>query len=288
MSPIVVTNSSPAGRIKRVKAASSGATPFFEENFTGGVAKTTNDGSFYWASPSYTAVSPYLGQDRGISSERAYSGTHSMKWTFGPDADPSTGQQNSAWYFTMNRNLTDVWIERQLWVSANFAHRLNSPGTNNNKFMELYRDGAGGGSPNNCILVEQFSLNNVGGDQLSKTKTGATTWDSLNSLNYPFSDIAMIGPTGPLIPGEWNRIRTRFKPASSNSASDGAYYFAINDTVLLNVTNAKIWNRSTSPNWATDCYVNGGYMLGACNSGYTEATTFYMDAFKFYDTNPGW
>ena len=74
----------------------------------------------------------------------------------------------------------------------------------------------------------------------------------------------------------------------TNSATDGIYKQWANDTLVVSITNGPYWNRPSSPNFAVDAYVNGGYFFGVSNSGYTDATTFYMDAFKFYDTDPGW
>ena len=76
-----------------------------------------------------------------MSRERAYSGQFSLKFTFGPDAPGKMSWAEQR--FKFGEYLPAVWVEYMLYVPANFYHRLQADGSENNKFASFWRDDYG-------------------------------------------------------------------------------------------------------------------------------------------------
>jgi hypothetical protein len=277
MSPIVVTNSSPAGRVKRVKAPTpaSGASPFFTETFVGGVTNPAN--GFTWNGGTYTTV----------SSTRAYEGTHSLKFTFTPDVEYEASWAEQR--FNLGRDVNEFAVDYQLYIPSNFTHMDNLPGfAENNKLFQLWRntysDVAGG--------TQQI------GFEYWREADGRSNLRSMARMTSPtpgeklISDIIadedrpiLISDAGPLFKGQWNRIRIASKLSSARGVSDGYLKLWIGDTLFRNYTNFALWNAYTTP---ADAVFRNGYFLGYVNSNVTEVQEWFIDDIKFYDADPGW
>ena len=280
MSPIVVTNSSPSGRLKRVPAAAaSGVTPFFSDSFAGGVVNNAN--GFVWTPNARLSV----------SSEQAYSGTHSMKFTHDATALDTNGHQASfELRFALGRKCPVLAIEYYMFVPSNYYHRVNATVSSNNKFMSLWDNDYGGGSGNYRILFQTWQANVYGGllgDSVLDSAYSGYDQQFISYLDYGDNDHA-IRDAGPMTRNAWSRVRVLVTAASGPDVADGRIAIWLNDTKRHDRTNVKLWTHPSGTGISGAPGLSQGYFLGASNSGYTEATNFYLDEFKFYDTDPGW
>jgi hypothetical protein len=266
MTPIVVTNSSPAGRVKRVKAPTpaAGASPFFEEVFTGGVKNNAN--GFTWYTPT---------QDNGtvtVSADRAYSGTHSLKIAYNTGTvDTYTNPEQG---FGLGRNLGEIWIEFQLWVPSDYAHGTGG-GNHNNKFIRLW----------NTSYTEDV------------IKTGMSTWPQSGfstRSEFQTDRVVVAGPPVQIGPGDsptanlptsaygvWTRVGQDYKRRTSGGADDSRVKLWLDGSLVLDRNGTGALYDSVNAGYAR------GYIFGSSN-GFDTQVTLYADAFKFYDADPAW
>lgn len=273
-----VTDATAAATVT-VEAAGSVA-PFFEESFTGGV--TSNANGFTWSEP--------FGSRVAITSAEAHSGTHCIAVTFGPTAVNSNGEQGGSVEITGNlgRSLTEGWVEYWCKVSANYTHRINTSASNNNKWMYWWRDYYNY-NIDGSLMIASETLPNI----VTNPNGGSVLRDAGNSSTY--SVITDFQPSRPAMFGgdngvagvdEWFRLRHHVRVSSANGVTDGVYQWWVNSTQIKNLTNLDLSNRSSSA--LPDCVLKTVRFLGSCDSGFTDATTIYLDDIKFYDTDPGW
>lgn len=274
MSFMLMTNSNRS--IVQLPTSSSIVTPFFTDDFSSGDLSKTMNG-FTWTDSAYTSV----------STERSRSGTHSLKFGYYPTSTP--GESWAEQRFNLGAYYSQVWVEYYLWVPSNFVHVDQPSGyAENNKFFQLWRDEysdlAGGtqqvgfeywrNSDGTSYLrsMNRSSVPTPGGGQYITDSPGST---------YP----TVIGPTGALIKGQWNRIRIAAKGSSERGVSDGYLKLWINETLVENITGLACWNAFTTP---TDVVFRNGYILGYANAGFTEQTDFFVDDFAVYSSDPQW
>jgi hypothetical protein len=258
---------------RKLKRQASGVEPFFADSFVGGVRNNAN--GFVWGGGTYVTV----------SADRAYTGSHSLKFTFSPDVEYEASWAEQR--FDLGRYVTEFAVDYQLYIPSNFTHNDQVPGfTENNKFFALWRD---------------VYSDVVGGTQAAvfeywREGDGDSNLRSMCRMTNPvpgeqlISDIigdefrpTLISPTGPLFKGQWNRIRIAAKGSSARGVSDGYLKLWIGDTLFRNYTNFAIWNAYTTP---TDVVFRNGYFLGYVNSNVTEVQEWFVDDVKFYDANP--
>lgn len=248
----------------------TGVQPFFSDDFSGGVIHNAN--GFTWG-----------GNAQGkLSTDIAYVGTHSMKFSFGPQ-EPGGG---SHWWseqrFTMGRNLKEIWVEFYLYYpdgtegfSAPYFHKQAAP--SNNKFFRLW-----GGTHS----TEDYGrFNKVG---MSTQNYGST------QIGFEYTREIWgsgIGFGGQLIPwahqvtdylGRWLQIRMHYKHVSAPFAKDAVWQLWVDGVLKIN-------NQNMDQKWDPDIqHWSVGYIMGYDNSGFDQTTHIYLDAFKFYDQDPGW
>lgn len=241
----------------------AGATPFFEEVFTGGVKNNAN--GFTWSA---------VAQSNGtvtVSADRAFSGTHSLKIAYNTTTQGDYTEPTQ--FFSFGRNLTELWLEFYLWLPTGYAH-----GIANNKMLRVW-SGTYGGAENKM----GFS---------TWPKVGAVTQSTIQCDRVVSADPSYgIGPSGapesPIgdvptsIYGTWAQMRlhqrVRTDAGSDNSISEAW----INGNKLFTYTPQAAVLDTVAPYW------DQGYLFGAAN-GFAAQTSVYADAFKFYDANPGW
>jgi hypothetical protein len=258
MSPIVVTNSSPSGRVKRVRGAS--ASPFFEDSFAGGVTNPAN--GFTYTDGTLPVVS--------------FDGRNAMRFRYGPDvltADSSAEQR-----FNMGRQLTELWLEYQLHIPSNFAHRNDPP--SNNKFLSLWP--LNYSTTGETYVVTEFDRNGTDtsyarilglGDMFYADGTVIRDGDAVQNSNFISAARA----------NQWHRIRVRYRIASGVGQTNGIYEGYINDELM--------WRSRTDWQfWSTAGlnYIQRGFLMGYSNSGFAVQTDFHISDVKFYDANPSW
>jgi hypothetical protein len=247
-------------------------TPFFQDNFDAGTRLSAN--GFTWGAS--TAVT--------VSTERAYSGTHALRSNYSAAAVGRDG--NSEQRFNLGRYVSELSIDYMLYVPANFNHRVEAP--DNNKFIMLWRDQYG--SQNGTWQIGWEYTRN--GDTLSNGRFMSSRWDfdwvtdgGAWPSPYPVRSMPMMGTSGPIRAGQWNRVQIHVKAASSRTAEDGQSHLWVNGTLIHSYTKGRFHNFNAA---VTEAQLRNGYFMGWANSGFTEQTTFFIDDVKFYQGNPGW
>lgn len=243
----------------------SSGTPDFEDDFSSGnLSKVTN--GYRWGTP---------GGNVSVANGR-------VELDFGPDANgaDSTAELN----FDFGEDLSEVWVQYDLYVPANYTHRSQS-GVTNNKFFQFNYNG----SAYQALTIE--SVEGGGGYSdlkrflsASQRPNGSNNWPTDESPGTPNATVQdFIGNTGAyaIRTGQWNQIRVHFRSSTDGTIKDGVAEIWANG-VLLRSLPWEYWNI------ATQGKINGGYVMGFSNSGYTQATKFLVDNFKVYATNPGW
>ena len=253
-----------------------GVSPFFTESLAGGVTHET--GGFLWSYGSYWSIAtdPVLG-----------AGNYAFKITYGPDASDTNGLQGDGdLLFTLGRDCMDFACEWKVYLPANYAHRANASTSENNKWLGLFRDTINNNDAWRGVL--EADQTGAAGSMTAVKALEANSGD----LAVHYQDgtgVAMANTTGALCTlGAWNTFRMRFRGSTSDGALNGVFTFWINGTRVgpgISTGDYWSWNRTAYPDGAK---INIGYFMGASNSGYTLATTFYLKDFAFYDTNPGW
>jgi hypothetical protein len=183
--------------------------------------------------------------------------------------------------FDMGRYLSDVTVEYMLYVPDNFRHRRDD-GVTNNKFIMLWRDAYSDVSGGTWRLGWEYLRNT---DSTSLGRFMSSRWD-VNMLTdwgdwgtpAPNLTPSLINKSGPLVIGQWNKIKMRAKAASSRTSADGVMEFWVNDILVLAIRNGKFHNAYDTP---ADAVLRNGYLMGWANSGFTEKTIFFIDDVKF-------
>jgi hypothetical protein len=242
--------------------------PFFTDTFAGGVRN--NADGFTWGSGG-SRVTVQLAPDA--------SGDYALRFRFGPDAgEPDPGDSNAEQRWNLGRNVTDLWIDYQVWVPSNYVHR-NLSGPDNNKFLRLWGD-------------SYDAINKVGASTNPNTTTmipsqlffeGRQAPSGTGMGNISGTPMTVFG-NAPMI-GVWTRIRVHFKMVTA-AENDGVFRLWKGDTLAIERTDIPLNFDSAVTYW------NQGYFFGWSNSGFTDETFFYIrggaNGPKFYDTDPEW
>ncbi len=244
---------------RRPRRKAVGVAPFFQDSFAGGVKNPAN--GFSW--------------DSGVPVV-SFSGRNAMQFRYPGVALGSDGSAEQR--FNMGRQLNELWLEYQLHIPANFAHRSDPP--DNNKFLSLWPENYS--TTGETYVVTEFERDGVDtsyarilglGDRFYADGTLIRDGDAVQNSNFISATRA----------DQWHRIRVHYRIASGVGQTDGIYEGYINDELM--------WRSRTDWQfWSTGGlnYIQRGYFMGWANSGYTAQTDFHISDVKFYDTNPGW
>lgn len=223
-----------------------------------------------------------------ISSERAFSGTHSMKLSYQPKALCSDNQTPEQRFFVPN--LTEAWIEFMLYIPTNFFHRIPSgcsSNAHNNKLLRLWGPTKSSASynGNNPKFGASFdSISNITGNSKVYVQWG----DGNNTVLAGQESGSSLSPfIDDTVRGTWVQMRFHAKLASNPTAIDGRAEMWVNG---VKRKSPRLEN-GTDVFHATGSVANqfaGGYLMGWANSGYTDLTEFFIDDVKIYGSNPGW
>ena len=247
----------------------------------------------------------FIGDATGVVQTRAhkafvaatlpYSGTKSVKFIFGPDL---AGQDSrSELPFQFGANLSEIWIEYQIYVPSNYYHRTDPPSSNNKFALLLIRDDGGDGIPDDTSrMLYDFETgpNPDGSSQIfvQSISAIASSTSAIKSIsNTGYSGDNFVGGSGAVLLGQWNRMRMHVKAASGLGSADAIQELLANDILVFQKTNGDFgYPNISGSNWygTFPAVVNYGYVLGASNSGFAETTIFYVDDFKIYNADPGW
>jgi hypothetical protein len=199
-----------------------------------------------------------------------------IRFRYGPEASGSDSSAEQR--FNMGQDLSELWLEYDIWIPANFALRADSPA--NNKFLALWPTSYS--TVGDTYVVTEFERNGTDtsrarmlgyGDMFYNNGTTIRSGDAV--MNSNFINAAKAGT--------WNTVRVHYRLASGAGQTDGVYEGWLNgDLMWRSRTDWQFW--STGGN----NFVRNGYLMGWANSGYTLETDFFIYGGKWYSTDPGW
>lgn len=240
--------------------------PWFEDGFESGdfSKNSMRDGtSFRWSASNVSA-----------SNATSNSGSYSAMFVFGPNADGEDSWRELG--FRFGKAVSDVWVEYWILYPDNYNHRSQSS-SSNNKFFQFNYNGA----PKQMLTVE--SAVQGGGSSLMR-RFLSTTQTPSGANNWPVNDYDtrnFIGSSSDYViqTGRWTKVMIHYSAGSDGVKNDGRAEVWIND---------KLFHGLDFPFWEPDNQgrINGGYILGWSNSGFSQATRIYIDDFKVFDAPP--
>jgi uncharacterized protein YjdB len=267
------------------------ALPAFQDSFESG-ARAAVQGGYKWTEYN-SAVS--------VSSAKAFSGTHSLEFVYGPDALTAADDSDAEQRFHFGAYLTEVWVEYMLYVPSNYFHRavLGVGDTFNNKFISFWRDdyvsatdfririedypnGGGGVFPSSRPLVRSVGSSSIRPVSTTSTSAGGSFDIGGAQVAPPAPDRNFISPSGPIKVGDWTQIRVHVKAASGLKTNDGVLELWANGSIVFRKNNGDLIGPSGNRE------LHNGYLFGWANSGFTQKTVMNIDDFKIYASNPGW
>jgi hypothetical protein len=225
MTPIVVTNSSPSGRIKRVPAAAGGGGGSFTPNLPSGLTLSADvEFDATWSAPAPNAFYTYkgasfaiynaetVGTGLGEQGQRAMRAIWEVNRTDGYggamypiEADGQTSR-TVYWAFTMKLN-------------PGFVHEV-SAGTKI-VYPPTYRDGANATRP--ALNVQAVPKNNASATEYTWQFQQMWEWDG-SSISYIIDGGHNMAPSYVMSVGTWYRHEVLMRldtPGIAPSAADG-------------------------------------------------------------------
>jgi hypothetical protein len=184
----------------------------------------------------------------------------------------STAEQR----FVLTKGVTELWIEYDLFVPANFRHR--EPKSNsNNKFLALWQEEYSGAGGTPIIIFEYRPMgdnsNRVGkpGDSYlyvhARDRAGRMRNRGRPGLNA-FTDAQR---------NRWNQVRVHVRLASTDAMDDGLIEVWLNGTRIIEADGLSLQSAKRN-------YIRRGYFMGWSNSGYEQDTHFKIDNVRFLTT----
>lgn len=254
------------------------AEPYFTDSFDNGQANNAN--GFTWGT----------GVAHKITTDNAFSGSHSIRFSFGPDAPGKDSWSEQRFVAKPEgEGMQQMWLEYMLFIPANFKMRYDG-GPINNKFVYLWAEDetADDGQQETLIEVQKPGGFTIPEDSLEGNVRLAVVVDHDDDGN-PILGSAVrqhVTITQPLIRiqdrGNWMRVRYHVRASSGMSTGDGAVDLWADDRHVVSYQNANMYNEGVAN------YYRKGYLMGWANTGYEEETVFYIDDVKVYDSDPGW
>lgn len=240
---------------------------YFADNFDTGARSSGN--GFTWGN---------AGSDVTVSSTHAYSGRHSLRFRFGPDADgdDSSAEQRFAIAPSAASAPKEIWVEYMLRIPDNFVHR-NSSGPDNNKLAAFWAENYNATTTETLVAIEFERRAENGSSFLRISSAKAEGYESRDPDDVQLAAGTVFDSS---MRGKWVRIRMHIKAAHRGSIVD-----VWRDNTLIGRLPADY--SITNPAWSRN-YIRNGYLLGWANSGYAAQTDFYIDDFRLYTRNPGW
>lgn len=223
----------------------------YTNDFEAGTLSGTGTSSFSW----------WYGNSTSVSQERAYSGSHSLRFFYegGADGKDSFAEQRFRYADT-----DELRISYKLFVPTNFYHRRQS-GSANNKFMFLWSGDYGTVASNQSFGFEYWPTSD--GNSVLSHHLGPDNEDwghKRPTSNYILSTADR---------GKWIDFEVYVKLASAEGVADGIIEVKKNGQRYFRVEN--LANYASQGN-----FLNQGYLLGWSNSGFDQNTVFYLDDLK--------
>ena len=230
-----------------------GAEPYFSDNFDTGSLSSSSE--FSWVG------------NQALSTEQSYSGQYAMKFTYGPDADGEDSWVEQRFVLSSSPSTAprEVWIEYRLRLPSNWVHRSQAPG--NNKLFAIFAENYSRSGDVQAVFEYQRQSDSRSGIRvICMSGRGCLKG---NYLTYLF-DTSMRG--------KWTRLRFHLKAGQN----DGLIEMWRDNDLVYSIYDYSHYFSSGNNYWRE------GYLMGWSNSGYAQATSFFIDDFKVYRENPGW
>jgi|GEM_PF-2046111 len=268
---ISVTSICCGGEVPTSVDETSDSLASFSEGFEAG--SLTNADGFRWGGGTSFAVTSQNPRSGSYSGQFYYAGTSAL-----------SGDAFSELDFDLGAEYQEVWVEYYEFIPSNYVHRYPDSVDDNNKWFYLADTKAEGGTGYHVrSLLESRVGDGSGAGSLDRARP---MWGTNASRNgRASSQQGMAQPQGLIVEsdrGTWVQWRFYFK-VSDVGQVNGVWKMWKNGEVFINETG--------QANGATDGQVHGyrvGYLKGWSNSGYSENTTFHIDDFKVFTSNPGW
>lgn len=234
------------------------------------------------------------------SADRAFSGSQSVKFSFGP------GELSGEMRFLLDKKYTELWFRYKMWVPSNYFHRVNPDperASNNKGLMMLWGDSYSGYSPTASLHFLPFDNGSNGDSYLYPAwrVNGPTALNFFDPNDLSGGDPLTASPVGIVQAdrGTWVDWVMHFKVSTNPIAyesraawdpvnDNGAVQVWKNGNLLLDITNAHNYygGGASDPGGVGDGW-NFGYILGAANSGWDELTEIFIDDFAIAETAAG-
>jgi hypothetical protein len=283
MSPIVVTNSSPSGLVRRVPAGTGGGSGvIYSTGFDSMTTGSPPTPRSYEAGPTEWNWNAY--HNRLVSEAQSVSPAKSLSFVYPAQPVPDEVVREGGFY--VGQDIGEHWFAFQWYVPSNYVHRNVGGAGPTGKLFQVWRINYGNS------MTWGVSFNRVSDTQSSfyptATRGNAYGVTQASVQTYPgFTKDQFIGTGCACVPGQWNSLRFHFKPASSRSATDGIWKMWVNGSVYMD-GGGTLWPPLAEVGQTEDTTIERGYLMGSHNAGYLDETTFYIDDVLMTTTNPGW
>lgn len=271
---------SPDGDVVAFTTSAAGVVPaptdaptalYFEDDFeSGDLSKTATTGTELWS---------WGGYEPGVDSNGAYSGTYSSRLNYGPDALGEDSRDELS--FKLGKVMSEIWLEYYIWYPSNYFHRSDSP--SNNKFLQLSYNG----KTSQILTIESLVQDSAAGNSkmkrfmsTSENLDGSSNWPLSQTTNPDVQNFIGAGSEFAVRLGQWTQVRVHYR-ASPDGIANGIAEIYFNGT-LFKALEWPFWDDQFGG------AINGGYINGWSNSGFTELTTIRHDRVQVFESYPGW
>lgn len=260
----------------RIAAANENGVSY--SNLVTGTASETPEGALYtetWESA--TVGAGVDGRTWGVGDARWGRGTGSANATV-QNAYAASGSKSARIRFTtaagqlafdLGAHYREVTITFKWRVPENWKHRTTGSPTNN-KMFRIWGDdgGAQNGYDNTEKVGSSMWRENDFRSRISADYNNGGGMGELPGTNYS-------GFLTSADAGLWHDIEIYVKACSASGAADGVIRLKKNGVTIYNATNVNNWF-SGKPH-----AYRHGYLMGWANTGYDEATDYYLDDISF-------
>lgn len=251
-------------------------TDTFESYMTGShIPNGSGANGFLWNLPAE-------GHGATISVETDPQGDQALRFAF---VTSVAGQDEKAeQYFTLAPDAltapTTIGIEFDLYVPPNFntAYENRADRPNNNKFLATWAENYNRSAGDASMVLEYQYVSSLGYTHFRAARVSGTdapgTHDpsGFTTVKDPIFTAAQRG--------NWVNIKIIEILVDAIASGDRNCAIWLDDTLVFEVRGMK----SSSPL----NYLRRGYLFGWSNSGFDANMDFYVDNWKYYNTDPGW
>lgn len=235
------------------------AQVMFTDDFASGDLSKTQNG-FKWTSSAWAGVVSFQGSN---VLRFSYKGS--------PPGNDAWAEQR----FTLGNYYTDVWIQYDMYVPANYTLRESS---NDKSYLYLWTDGYNAQNGVGAGFQNWGKTNNGSNLAFVEWSAGRATPHLYDYTRNPqaFDDHK----------GKWTNIIANIKAGTGSGDGSGRLW---RDGVLVFVKDKTTWNNKYSISQfmytaGLNNKFNNGYLMGWSNNGFDVDTNIYIDNFKFSTT----